>query len=154
MIRRILRNPESLTQLLGVFGGFPPVGAFPSLFRRQDINDNIIEVDYVKKLTPPFQRQEDDDDDDSHDDDSDSHSEENDAAEESIETANGNDKTPKQDSGDGDGNDKASKQDSGDGGNDNDSDYSDEPPEGDGQGGGILGLLAGLSGGVSEINKK
>lgn len=130
------------------------------MLRRQDIADNVIEIDYINKLTPPFQRQEteengndtdeseeshedesngNDEDNDSHDTESESKEiEEDNAAEESTEdNANGNNKSSKQDSGLKD---------------DDDSDYSDEPPGGgDGQGGGILGLLAGLSGGVSTI---
>lgn len=135
----------------------------PVILRRQDVADNVIEIDYVNELTPPFLRQESEKDDgndtnesdknddsdsngDDNDDDDDggSDSEENDkGAEESVEeNITENDKASKQDSG---------LVDDGDGDNDdNDSDYSDEPPGGgDGEGGGVLGLLAGLSGGVS-----
>lgn len=112
-----------------------------SLFlRRQDVGDNEIEIDEIEGLKPPpFQRQETEEhsssesDEDSNGDDGNG----NDAAEESAEDGNGNN-----------GSERASEQE----GNDSDSngdDYSDEPPGGDGQGGGVLGFLAGLSGGVS-----
>lgn len=97
---------------------------------RKDIADNEIDIDYTVDLKPPpFQKQEIDETESESDESS--ASDEDNGAEESVEresTENG-----------------GSKQDSASNSDDNDSDY-DEPPEGDGQGGGILGLLAGLSG--------
>ncbi|PZC83598.1 hypothetical protein B5X24_HaOG207581 [Helicoverpa armigera] len=110
------------------------------LQRRQDIADNVIDIDYTADLKPPpFQKQEIDetDDDDSNGSDS-GDSEEDNGGGESVEKESKEDGNSKQDSesnGNGDDDDD----------DDNDSDY-DEPPGGDGQGGGILGLLAGLSG--------
>ncbi|XP_047033033.1 protein qua-1 [Helicoverpa zea] len=109
--------------------------------RRQDIADNVIDIDYTADLKPPpFQKQEIDetDDDDSNGSDSGDSEEDNGGGEsvekESKENGNGNSKQDSESNGNGDDDD-----------DDNVSDY-DEPPGGDGQGGGILGLLAGLSG--------
>ncbi|XP_053617102.1 serine-aspartate repeat-containing protein F-like [Plodia interpunctella] len=112
--------------------------------RRDVVKDNEIIIDDIVGLKPPsfFQRQEieeshedssESNDDDDDDDDDDNDSDENNGAEEDSSEDDGN----KSDEDDND------KQDS----NDSDDDDSDEPPESDGQGGGILGLLAGLSGG-------
>ncbi|CAG9791343.1 unnamed protein product [Diatraea saccharalis] len=99
-----------------------------SFLRRHDVNDNNIEIDYVKGLKPPpppFQRQESDEDDSSEsDEDDDTGEEESDEQEKNGDVDNQNSENAS-----------------------NASDDSDEPPEGDGQGGGILGLIAGLSGG-------
>ncbi|XP_063833338.1 uncharacterized protein LOC135082472 [Ostrinia nubilalis] len=111
------------------------------LILRRSVKDNEIEIDEIKGLKPPpFQRQETEedsqedssdsedsnDDDDSNGDDDNGDEERNKGEEESLEN--------------GDDNSKASDQEP------DDDDFSDEPPEGDGQGGGILGLLASLSG--------
>lgn len=100
--------------------------------RRSD-TDNEIEIEDIQGLKPP--RQEIDETSDSSesedsngDDESNGDDDGNNGGEESLENGNG-------------GKEKESEQD--------DDDYSDEPPEGDGQGGGILGILASLSGGVS-----
>lgn len=106
---------------------------------RQKFKVEEIHIDYADlPLEPPkFERQETDEEDDSSEDSNDSSESEedtNNAAEESLEEQ---DNEPKAD---------ASNASAGE------SDYdSDEPPGGgDGQGGGVLGLLAGLSGGVSR----
>ncbi|XP_072934717.1 uncharacterized protein [Epargyreus clarus] len=106
----------------------------PPLLRRQFINDNEIEIDYIPDLKPPppFLKQEEGTDNSNSESNSESNESDN-AAEESVEN--------KKES-----NSKESE--SNDASVDDDSDYSDEPlGGGDGQGGGILGLLAGLSGG-------
>ncbi|CAH0595432.1 unnamed protein product [Chrysodeixis includens] len=101
----------------------------------KNIADNEIDIDYTVDLKPPpFEKQEIDETDSESDESS--ASDEDNGAEESVEKESTENGGSKQDSSDGD---------------DNDSDY-DEPPEGDGQGGGILGLLAGLSGdGESDL---
>ena len=106
--------------------------------KRHDVADNEIDIDYTTDLKPPpFQNLEIDETDDSESGDSDSgDSDEDNGAEESVEKQSNKNGGSKQDS--------ASNSNNGDD-DDNDSDY-DDVPGGDGQGGGILGLLAGLSG--------
>ncbi|CAH2093719.1 unnamed protein product [Euphydryas editha] len=104
------------------------------IFRRQDLADNEVNIDYVADLKPPpFQKQENNDD--SVSSSSDSNESENKATEQSLEDDRNSSEL-----------DSDSNLDNSDG--DNNSDDYDEPPGGgDGQGGGLLGLLAGLSGG-------
>lgn len=103
--------------------------------RRKDVADNVIDIDYTDIKPPPLQKLEDLDEADDDESGSDSEgSDEDNGAEESVEKESNENRESKQDS-----------TSAGDDDDDNDSDY-DEPPEGDGQGGGILGLLAGLSG--------
>ncbi|XP_022831868.1 myb-like protein V [Spodoptera litura] len=108
--------------------------------RRKDLADNVIDIDYTDIKPPLFQKLEelDDSDDDENDSDSEGSDEDN-GGEESVEKESNENGGSKQDSASN--GDSAGDNDD----DDNDSDY-DEPPEGDGQGGGILGLLAGLSG--------
>lgn len=127
----------------------------PLFLRRNDIANNLIDIDLIEKGSKPtFQRIENDEKTDSETNESTSNEstsasdekDNNNAAEESVESTV-NDLKSKQIS---ESNDKgASDENDGDA---SDDDYdSDEPPGGgDGQGGGVLGLLAGLSGGVRK----
>ncbi|CAH2986349.1 unnamed protein product [Chilo suppressalis] len=104
------------------------------LLRRQDVDKNTIEIDYVKGLKPPpppFERQESAQDDGSESD------EDSDSGDDDDKAGGGEESVEEDKNGDIDDDDNAS----------NASDDYDEPPEGDGQGGGVLGILAGLSGG-------
>ncbi|CAB3220628.1 unnamed protein product [Arctia plantaginis] len=117
--------------------------------KRQDIKDNVIEIDYASKLKPPFfERQESEQADDENSETSESDSEEDNGGEESLEEPTSETENSKQDSAS---NASNANSDDDDDDDDNNSDY-DEPPDGDGQGGGILGVLAGLSGdGESDL---
>lgn len=113
---------------------------------RKDVKDNVIEIDYVSKLTPPFyQRQESEETNESDSKASESNSGEDNGGEESVENNNGGEESVEEANNEKSG--SKSEQDSAStasNGDDNDSDY--DEPEGDGEGGGILGVLAGLSG--------
>lgn len=105
------------------------------ILERRDLSDNEINIDYTADLKPPpFEKQKNGNENDSSS--SDSNESENVATEESLED-------------DSSGRDSDSKVDDSD--DDNSSDYDEPLGGGDGQGGGVLGLLAGLSGGVRFI---
>ncbi|XP_028036505.1 dentin sialophosphoprotein [Bombyx mandarina] len=135
--------------------GLRPTFQFP--LRRNDIKDNIIEIDDIKtpKSTQSLRRQETQEE--SQESESSSQTDESSESDTSESTADSrsmpgsNEDNAAEESVEDSGTSDNDEQDSASVSNENDSDYdSDEPPGGDGMGGGILGLLAGLSGGDGD----
>ncbi|XP_063541566.1 uncharacterized protein DDB_G0283357 [Cydia strobilella] len=170
--QRILRN-----MLREYIRRYPQPLLLPQnkLIRREGIFDNEIDIDDTFDLRPPpFQRQESDENGSKSDSSvsetkesdeskkSQEESDEHDSEESSESDENDGGESLEDDDDDNNGDNNASQQDedskpasdvNGDDSNgDNDSDYDDDEPPGggDGQGGGILGILAGLSGDNGE----